>query len=453
MTHISSTQPDEQVLAALDRSERYAKIIILAISVLVLALWFAPPLRGLAPAIWSKMVANTAILMALTVFGLVLAEEQRSLVQLRLSRCVAVLVFLGGILFLIEYTVGISLGIDLWLPHDLPATYPGRPSLQTSACFVLVGINILLIRAYKNRASILADVFALILLALVLVLFGGYAFNALELVSTAKSNAVSPQTLMCLSCIAFIIASRRARRGQALSLLVNVGQGSKIVRSLLPAALFFPYGFRAALVLVISSGRLSAPYARAFASAVEAFFILGIVIWMAWRINSMERELVKLSLTDELTKINNRRGFYFLAQQMFRTTVRDGADMTVFYFDIDGLKRANDTVGHEAGSRMIQSVASILLATFRDSDVVGRIGGDEFAVASSGSFGVPPSVLERLRLRASEMNETADPACQIALSAGYAVWTAADKTTFDELLAKADAMMYEQKTTKRTLGK
>ncbi len=453
MIHISSAQPDEQVLAALDRNERYAKALALTISALVLVLWFAPPLRGLAPAIWSKMVANTAILTALTVVGLVLAEEQRSLVQLRLSRCVAILVSLAGLLFLVEYLSDISLGVDQWLPYDSTATYPGRPSLQTSACFVLAGINILLIRTYKNRASILADVFALIFLALVLILFGGYAFNALELVATAKSNVASPQTLMCLSCIAFIIASRRAQRGQALSVLVNVGQGSRMVRSLLPAALFFPYGFRAALVLVISSGILSAPYARAFSSALEAFFILGIVIWMAWRINSMERDLVTLSLTDELTKINNRRGFYLLAQQMFKTAVRDGADMTVFYFDIDGLKRANDTVGHEAGSRMIQTVASILLATFRDSDVVGRVGGDEFAVAASGSFGVPPSVLERLRLRASEINKTADPACQIAFSAGYAVWTAGDKITFDELLAKADAMMYEQKTIGRSSGK
>jgi diguanylate cyclase (GGDEF)-like protein len=102
---------------------------------------------------------------------------------------------------------------------------------------------------------------------------------------------------------------------------------------------------------------------------------------------------------------------------------------------------------------MIQSVASILLATFRDSDVVGRVGGDEFAVAASGSFGVPPNVLERLQLRAAEINQTAGPACQIAFSAGYAVWTAGDKTTFDELLAKADAMMYQQKAIKRTLVK
>jgi diguanylate cyclase (GGDEF)-like protein len=453
LVHISSTQPDEHVLAALDRSERHAKIIATTIAVIVLALWFVPSLRDFAPSIWSKMVANTAILVTLSVLGLVLAEQQRSIAQLRLSRCVGILVALSGALFLLEYIYGTSIGIDVWMPHDSAATFSGRPSLQASVCFLLVGINILLVRAYKSRVSILADVFALSLLALVLVLFGGYAFNALELVSTAKSNVISPHTLMCLSCIAFIITSRRARSGEALSVLVNVGQGSRMVRALLPAALVFPYGFRAALVLVISSGILSAPYARAFSSAVEAFFILGIVIWMAWRINSMERELVKLSLIDELTKINNRRGFYLLAQQMFRTAARAGTDVTIFYFDIDGLKRANDTAGHEAGSRMIQSVATILLGTFRDSDVIGRVGGDEFAVAASGSFGFPPNVLERLRLRASEINETADPNCQIAFSAGYAVWTGGDKATFEELLAKADAMMYEQKTNKRMLGR
>lgn len=449
MVHISSTQPDEQVLAALDRSEWHAQVVALIIAATVLILWFFPSIRVMAPSIWSKMSANAAVLMAFAVLGLKFTEEQCSVTQLRFSRFIAIFVSICGALFLVEYACGLSLGIDTWLPHDSGAAHLGRPSAQTSACLVLVGINILLIRAYKNRISLAADIFSLVLLALVLILFGGYLFNALELSSTFKSNAISPQTLVCLSCITFIIVSRRARRGKALSVLVNVGQGSRIVRSLLPAALFFPYGFRAALVLIISTGALSAAYARAITSAAEAFFILVIVIWMAWRINSMERELVKLSLTDELTKINNRRGFYFLAQQMFRTALRDGTSMTIFYFDIDGLKQANDTVGHEAGSRMIQSVASILLATFRDSDVVGRVGGDEFAVAASGTFGIPPTVLERLRTRAAEINSAADLNQQIRFSSGYAVWTAGDKTTFDELLAKADAMMYEQKSSKR----
>jgi diguanylate cyclase (GGDEF)-like protein len=93
-----------------------------------------------------------------------------------------------------------------------------------------------------------------------------------------------------------------------------------------------------------------------------------------------EAELRNLSLTDDLTGLCNRRGFFFHAEQYLKTSRRLGKEFLLFYADMDGLKQINDTFGHEEGSLAILRLAEILKETFRESDIVARLGGDEFAV-------------------------------------------------------------------------
>ncbi len=94
----------------------------------------------------------------------------------------------------------------------------------------------------------------------------------------------------------------------------------------------------------------------------------------------MAEELRNLSLTDELTGLHNRRGFITLSQQQIRQAKRTKKEMLLLFVDLDGLKKINDGFGHSEGDRALFAVAALLRETFRDSDIVARIGGDEFAV-------------------------------------------------------------------------
>ena len=90
-------------------------------------------------------------------------------------------------------------------------------------------------------------------------------------------------------------------------------------------------------------------------------------------------ETERLSTTDALTGLHNRRGFELLGNQMIRSAVRAGQQVGAIFFDLDGLKAVNDSFGHDAGDQILESFGAILRRTFRESDVTARLGGDEFA--------------------------------------------------------------------------
>jgi diguanylate cyclase (GGDEF)-like protein len=165
--------------------------------------------------------------------------------------------------------------------------------------------------------------------------------------------------------------------------------------------------------------------------------------------NDLERELRRQSLTDELTGILNRRGFYAVAEYALRNAVRAKNDLLLFYFDLDKLKQANDRFGHDVGSQMIQRFAESLSETFRKSDVVGRIGGDEFVVLATGEAAQVPDLLARLQERVADDNLSGSLPVGIAYSTGYLVVPATAETSIDQLTAQAEAIMYEQKRLKR----
>jgi GAF domain-containing protein len=99
--------------------------------------------------------------------------------------------------------------------------------------------------------------------------------------------------------------------------------------------------------------------------------------------NALE-QIHTLSITDELTGLYNRRGFRLLADKLIRRAARGGEPFNLVYLDLDGLKRINDTQGHGIGDSMISAAAGILRQTFRESDILARIGGDEFCVLALG---------------------------------------------------------------------
>jgi len=160
--------------------------------------------------------------------------------------------------------------------------------------------------------------------------------------------------------------------------------------------------------------------------------------------------LLSLSLIDELTGLYNRRGFLNLGEQYLKLARRAARGVAVFYLDLDRFKTINDTLGHHIGDRVLLKVSDILIAVFRSSDIVARMGGDEFAVlAVEATEDGAALLLSRLRKRIDEFNEARREPYQLALSIGMARHDGEGRVRLDDLLSQADSAMYEDKHSKR----
>jgi len=174
---------------------------------------------------------------------------------------------------------------------------------------------------------------------------------------------------------------------------------------------------------------------------------------LAQRVAELElaqESLRNLSLTDDLTGLYNRRGFFALAKQQLSSARREGRHASLVYIDMDGLKRLNDTHGHEIGSRVIQEVGDILRETFRSSDLIARIGGDEFVVFETSNDQIDEGTdVQRLQDNVTRHNAQQARDYEISLSIGVASMDSDSSMTLEELLKNGDKTMYQQKRSKR----
>jgi diguanylate cyclase (GGDEF)-like protein len=164
----------------------------------------------------------------------------------------------------------------------------------------------------------------------------------------------------------------------------------------------------------------------------------------------LQDRLRELSITDELTGLTNRRGFFAFAQQQIKQVRRTKERMVLLYADLDNLKTLNDIHGHVAGDRALADIAQIFRETFRDSDIIARMGGDEFAVilVDAPVSGVE-AVQARLQKQLDTYNAASDGAFRLSVSLGMAVFDPATPSSVDELIREADGRMYEAKQRKR----
>jgi two-component system cell cycle response regulator len=163
----------------------------------------------------------------------------------------------------------------------------------------------------------------------------------------------------------------------------------------------------------------------------------------------LQRTLHSLSLIDDLTGLHNRRGFLSLAEQQLLLILRKGSGLLVFV-DVDDLKLINDTHGHLEGNRALTGTANILRACFRQSDIIARVGGDEFCVLlTDAGQDSAAQVRKRLEHRVDFTNAVSASRFRLSLSVGIADVPAVRQPPLEELLRLADALMYEQKRTKR----
>jgi diguanylate cyclase (GGDEF)-like protein len=154
-----------------------------------------------------------------------------------------------------------------------------------------------------------------------------------------------------------------------------------------------------------------------------------------------------LSLTDDLTGLFNRRGFMVLAARQLRVARRALGAAWVLMADMDGLKPVNDTYGHDMGDRLLRAAAEVLRSSARELDIVGRIGGDEFAIFGAGEQ-APAGLVERVQQAIDLHNLRDERGLKLSMSMGMQYCSPVCETTLEGLMAEADKAMYAMKRTR-----
>lgn len=161
------------------------------------------------------------------------------------------------------------------------------------------------------------------------------------------------------------------------------------------------------------------------------------------------QRLEDLAIHDELTGLYNRRGFFLLAEQAIKASDRSKMRCILMFADLDGLKSVNDTYGHQAGDAMIKKVADLLTSHFRKSDIVARMGGDEFGILVIDPDDNPDSLNERLQSELDTFNRSGRWPYQIHISFGSVMSELTPATQLQQLISQADRLMYLDKSKKK----
>ena len=165
-----------------------------------------------------------------------------------------------------------------------------------------------------------------------------------------------------------------------------------------------------------------------------------------------ELRLKRACLTDDLTRLYNRRGFMALADQHLRLARRHGKDAVVMYVDMDDFKQLNDRFGHAAGDRALMAVSRLLRRTVRDCDVVARMGGDEFTILALDANGEGARIIQkRLDERLALFNASGELPMALSLTVGHALVRPTDSSSVSDLLARADQLLYARKRRRHML--
>ncbi|MGQ0561851.1 MAG: GGDEF domain-containing protein, partial [Gemmatimonadota bacterium] len=159
-----------------------------------------------------------------------------------------------------------------------------------------------------------------------------------------------------------------------------------------------------------------------------------------------EERLKEMAILDDLTGLYNRRGFMALASQHLKQAKRAKRQALLVFADLNGLKGINDTHGHADGDRALIAAAEVLNRTFRDSDVVARVGGDEFAILAveAAADGVE-AIKARLQAALDVANRGSARPYQLSVSVGIVSYDPDADASVEELMAVADREMYSNK--------
>lgn len=158
-------------------------------------------------------------------------------------------------------------------------------------------------------------------------------------------------------------------------------------------------------------------------------------------------ELKNSYVIDELTGIFNRRGFYMHGGSLYKSASITGGKVIMCFGDIDGLKKINDTYGHQEGDQAILTTALLIKESCEVDDIVARMGGDEFTIiaANKSTKNEINKISERIDSNFARYNLISKKPYTLAISLGFSVYSQDTKLTFDELIQAADKQLYKRK--------
>jgi diguanylate cyclase (GGDEF)-like protein len=431
-----------------------ARVTLCAAAILVLASAAGWLINAIDPEIvsgWRPMNMQAMLLTTLSGLSLAFSQLRYSRARHLTSILLAGFVALLSLAIVFEYAFHVSLGIDAFAAPENSASPSlwSRLALQAALGFAALGIAEMFAAVRRDALVLAADLLAFCQAAVVLTVVTAHFIAISHFFDSQTPVPTSAQTMISMLLLSAVLVMRRTEKG-IFSIFTGEGSGSKVARILVPFILLLPYVREAIRAHFISESRMPAYYTTAMVGTVAVVVSSAILIYLAWRINSMEAEVRDLSLRDALTDIHNLRGFRLLAEQALRLSRRQNTPFSVLFVDLDDLKKTNDNFGHQAGSGLLIEVAEILKSSFRETDVLGRIGGDEFAVAGQFSEQHIAQAAHQLEVSAAVANRGRTHPPTLSFSVGYVTMTTGDHETLDSLLARADGVMYIEKRRRKS---
>ncbi len=446
---LSPNEPDAVLLDLLDLFERICLTAVELVALLSVSGWLIASFGRLLLSSGDLMSPFEALCALAAAISFQLSSSHSGTSSRRLSFFFACLVTVLGASACLADFAQIYLGLSaVWhaSTHPMP---PHSMGAFVALALTLLGVGMVLIQSRACIAHRIADVVLILLSLFALTLVSGHLFRFFENPRMLSSNQASPETLFCIAILSLIAILRHAP-ASIYAVFIGRGIGGRIARFAAPILILLPFLREATRILFIGVGRIPPSFFSAILASLASLLSLGLLLYIARRISSMEFEIHALSLRDELTRLNNLRGFRLLAEQALRVARRSHVPFSLLFIDLDRLKEINDSFGHTIGSNILSDTGKILIATFRESDVLGRVGGDEFAVAGQFSQAAITVAVHRLREAVAQRNARVGHEPILSLSLGHVTCEPDATETLDDLLEKADFAMYDEKRRKKS---
>lgn len=441
-------EPDPALLAKLAVIQQASLAVVALIALNVFAGWLFPAYAAVLPVFATRMSTPMSLTVLLCALSLAISETGSHLSLPVAARYIAAQAGLLAVLILLETVFHQFPAVDVLLEADRAPGNTGGLPVHSPAAFALLSLAMMLVSSRGPILRRLADGLVPMLCLMTLVLLSENLFGALGLVRLSADNMISPLLLLCLVILTLVVAMRQTEHG-VWSIFVGAGIGSRIARGFAPVLLVIPFFIEVARTRIILKDLVPEQYGAAILTSLAAGMSMVLLLVLVWRINGMEKEIHDLTLRDELTGLYNMRGFYLLGEQTLRLAQRAEMPFSVLFIDLDGLKKINDDLGHNTGSAYLAETGELVMECFRETDVKGRFGGDEFVVA--GQFSMVGIELAAARLKnmtvaANERNPRKYP---LSLSIGWVTLDHPSTESLKELVRRADEAMYREKRSKK----